>query len=131
NYTTRGSPATDTNHNNDSATLPITNQPVTEGIDVWFTVAVSNDAQRGVKVDYATSDGTAKLSDSDYSSAGGTLCFAGTAGEQHKIGRATCRERMAESEVTVSVRLINVTRPGAGVNSSKRRRPEDCATVTL
>src|SRR5204862_7884889 len=59
NFTTPGSPATGTINNDDSATLTITNQSVTEGGDLVFTVTLSNAERGGVKVDYATSHCTA------------------------------------------------------------------------
>src|SRR5262249_43830300 len=98
NFTTPGSPATGTILNDDSATLSITNQSVTEGGDLVFTVTLSNDVQGGVKVHYATRDGTAPSSDSDYTAASGTLSFAGTAGEQHTITVHTTADTKVEAD---------------------------------
>ena len=57
---------------------------VTEGGNLVFTVTLSNAVQGGVKVDYASGDGTATTADSDYTAASGTLTFSGTAGETQR-----------------------------------------------
>src|SRR5204863_3485772 len=56
NFSTPGSPATGTITNDDSATLSISNQSVTEGGDRSDDRRVGNDGQGGVKADYASND---------------------------------------------------------------------------
>ncbi len=67
--------------NDDTATLSITSASVTEGNSgsqmMDFVVKLTGFVQGGVEVPYATVDGTAKTSDSDYTSAAGTLSFTG------------------------------------------------------
>lgn len=64
-------------------TLSIAEVSVSEGdsgiTEAIFTVSLSNPTNQTVTVNYATEDGTAKTSDSDYTQTSGTLTF--TAGE--------------------------------------------------
>ena len=80
-----------------------------------FTVTLSNDVQGGVKVNFASGDGTATTADNDYTTASGTLTFSGTAGETHTITVATTADTKVEADETLSLTLSNVVPQGPGV----------------
>ncbi len=93
-----------------------------------FTVTLSADVQGGVDVAYATADGTAKLTDNDYTSASGTLSFTGTANEQLTITVATTEDTKVELAETLTVTLSGIS--AANVTSVGARRRARSPTTT-
>ncbi|MEH2115632.1 Calx-beta domain-containing protein [Nostoc sp.] len=73
-----------------------------------FIVTLSTASLQQVTVNYNTSDGTAKVSDSDYNSASGTIIFA--PGETSKtLGIGVIGDNKAETNETFSVNLFGAT----------------------
>ncbi|MEH1922945.1 Calx-beta domain-containing protein [Nostoc sp.] len=73
-----------------------------------FIVTLSAASLQQVTVNYNTSDGTAKVSDSDYNSASGTIIFA--PGETSKtLGIGVIGDNKAETNETFSVNLFGAT----------------------
>jgi|GEM_PF-5047517 len=132
--TTSGSPAIGTITNNDSASLTIRGTPVAEGGNLVFTVTLSADVQDGVNVSYATADGSATLTDNDYTASNGTLNFAGVAGEQQTITVATTADAKVELTETLTVTLNGVTVADvttSGSPATGRITNNDSATLTI
>ncbi len=99
-----------------------------EGGNLVFTVTLSAAVQGGVNVSYATADGTAKLTDNDYTSASGTLSFTGTANEQLTITVATTEDTKVELAETLTVTLSGIS--AANVTSVGARRRGRSPTTT-
>ncbi len=76
-------------------------------------------------VDYALSDGTATLADSDYIGATGTLTFTGAAGETVTFTVMPVVDSNDENDETFSVSLLNLSNATHGIDIS------DTATVTI
>ncbi|MEH2264703.1 Calx-beta domain-containing protein [Nostoc sp.] len=73
-----------------------------------FNVTLSAPSLQQVSVNYSTSDGTAKVSDSDYNSASGTIIFA--PGETSKtLGIGVIGDNKVEANETFSVNLFGAT----------------------
>ncbi|MBN3875043.1 Calx-beta domain-containing protein [Nostoc sp. JL23] len=73
-----------------------------------FTISLSNPSYQQVTVNYNTSDGTAKTSDSDYNAASGTIVF--NPGETTKtLGIGVIGDSKAETNETFSVNLFGAT----------------------
>src|SRR5207237_1315360 len=87
----------------------IADTSVTEGGDLVFQEVLSADVESGVTVSYATANGTAQTTDSDYTAAGGTLTFAGTASETQSITVHTTGDTKVEANETLTVSLSGVT----------------------
>ena len=102
--------------NDDSATLTVGDVTQDEDAGVMtFTVTLDNAVQGGLNVDYATSDGTALTSDSDYTAAAGTLTFSGTAGETQTFTVPITADAKVEANETFTVTLSNAAALGTGV----------------
>jgi Calx-beta domain/FG-GAP repeat len=112
--------ATGTIRNDDSTTLTIADVSQAEGAGkMTFTVVLSNPVQGGLKVDFATSDGSAKTSDNDYDANSGTLVFAGTANEPQTFMVTVNDDATIEPDELFNLALSNVVTLGAGVMASK------------
>ncbi len=90
-----------------------------DGGPITFTVTLSNPVQGGLKVDFATADITALLSDNDYNKSNGTLIFAGNAGETQKFMVPINADVTIEPDETFKVSLSNVVTLGPSVDASK------------
>ena len=102
--------------NDDSATLTVGDVTQNEDAGVMtFTVTLDNAVQGGLTVDYATSDGSALTSDSDYTAAAGTLTFSGTAGETQTFTVPITADTKVEANETFTVTLSNAAALGTGV----------------
>ncbi|MHC5856139.1 Calx-beta domain-containing protein [Nostoc sp.] len=94
-------------------TISISDVSVAEGntgtiTNANFIVTLSAASLQQVTVNYNTSDGTAKVSDSDYNSALGTIIFA--PGETSKtLGIGVIGDNKAETNETFSVNLFGAT----------------------
>ncbi|MEH1827382.1 MAG: Calx-beta domain-containing protein [Nostoc sp.] len=94
-------------------TVSISDVSVAEGntgttTNANFIVTLSAASLQQVTVNYNTSDGTAKASDSDYNSASGTIIFA--PGETSKtLGIGVIGDNKAETNETFSVNLFGAT----------------------
>lgn len=78
--------------NDDAAIITITNPAVTEGdvntnTTLTFTINMSNPSDADVVLNYASLDGTATITDNDYTSANGSLTY--TPGQQSKTVSVT------------------------------------------
>jgi len=73
-----------------------------------FTVTLSNAVPGGLTVDYSTSDDTATTGDNDFAASGGTLTFAGTAGETQTFTVAVTPDTKVETDEVFNVTLSNV-----------------------
>ncbi|MDF5707991.1 MAG: Calx-beta domain-containing protein [Nostoc sp. S4] len=100
--------------NDDSQpTINISDVSVIEGntgttTNANFTISLSNSSYQQVTVDYNTNDGTAKIADSDYNSASGTIIFA--PGETSKtLSIGVIGDSQTESDETFSVNLLGAT----------------------
>jgi hypothetical protein len=106
--------------NDDATTLTVADVSQAEGAGkMTFTVTLSNPVQGGLKVDFATADGTALLSDNDYAKSTGTLTFAGTAGETQTFTVTINDDVTIEPNELFNVSLSNVVTLGAGVSAAK------------
>ncbi|WP_138505255.1 Calx-beta domain-containing protein [Nostoc sp. PA-18-2419] len=94
-------------------TISISDVSVVEGntgttTNANFTITLSNSSYQQVTVNYNTSDGSAKVSDSDYSSANGTIIFA--PGETSKIiSIGVIGDNNFETDETFSLNLLGAT----------------------
>ncbi|MBX3400635.1 MAG: VCBS repeat-containing protein [Gemmataceae bacterium] len=112
--------ATGTILNDDSTTLTIADVSQAEGAGkMTFTVVLSNPVQGGLKVNFATSDGSAKTSDNDYDANSGTLIFAGNANEPQTFMVTVNDDATIEPNEFFNVALSNVVTLGAGVMAAK------------
>ncbi len=104
--------ATGTILNDDTATLTISNleQAETNGGTTNFTfqVALDQAVDMPFTVDFATADGTAAVSDGDYTANSGTLSFAGMEMETQFITVAVNGDCLIEADETFSVSLSNL-----------------------
>ncbi|MEH2044356.1 Calx-beta domain-containing protein [Nostoc sp.] len=100
-------------NNDNPTTVSISDVSIAEGntgttINANFTISLSNPSSQQVTVNYNTSDGTAKVSDSDYNPASGTIIF--NPGETTKtLGIAVIGDNKAENNETFSVNLFGAT----------------------
>ncbi len=112
--------ATGTIRNDDSTTLTIADVSQAEGAGkMTFTVVLSNPVQGGLKVNFATSDGSAKTSDNDYDANSGTLTFAGNANEMQTFMVTVNDDATIEPDEFFNVGQSNVVTLGAGVMAAK------------
>jgi uncharacterized repeat protein (TIGR01451 family) len=97
--------------NDDSATLSINDQTITEGntgnlATATFTVTLDAAVQDGLTVNYATSNGTATVADGDYNQVLATpLTFTGTAGEMRTFNVTVVGDDKVELDETFFVNL--------------------------
>ncbi|MCL6268237.1 Calx-beta domain-containing protein, partial [Flagellimonas myxillae] len=131
-----GSPATGTITDDDSANLTITNETETENVaggNMVFTVTLNNAVVGGTSVTYGFTDVTASGGGTDYDSTGGTLNFAGNAGETQDIIVALNDDTIVEGDETLTVALGTPTN-GVGVTGSPATgtiTDNDNATLTI
>ena len=95
---------------NTAPTVSINDVNIAEGntgtTNLVFTVTLSKTSAVTVSIDFATADGTAQTSDSDYQSASGTLTF--NPGEQTKTITVSINgDQKTENDETVFVNLNN------------------------
>jgi Ca2+-binding RTX toxin-like protein len=107
--------------NDDAATISIDNVTMTEGdspdiTDFIFTVMLDNNVDTAVTVDFATADGTATLSDSDYMASNGTLNFSGIAGEKQTKTVQVIGDDTLEGDEAFFATLSNIQADGRNVN---------------
>ncbi|WP_255902152.1 Calx-beta domain-containing protein [Paradesertivirga mongoliensis] len=97
---------------NDNATLSLAGATITEGDSgtkvISFTVTLDK-ATSPFSVDYATSDGTATIADSDYTPGSGTLNFAGTIGESKTVAIAITGDKKIEVDESFTMTLSNLS----------------------
>ena len=127
--------------NDDSATLMIDDATAGEGgsgttTPFGFTVTLDNQIDVPVNLNFATANATATTSDSDYSAAGGTLTFAGNAGEFVPITVNVTGDDKVELDETFFVDLSNIAAGGRAVTFADNRglgsiTNDDSATITI
>lgn len=82
--------------------------------DFIFIVTLDNDVQDGLSLAYATTDGTAKVADGDYTANSATLNFQGTRNEAQPIVVRVANDDIVEADETFGIQLgalggVNVT----------------------
>ncbi len=103
--------------NDDNATVTLTGTASqNEGTTFTFTATLDNPVQGGFMVDYSTADGTALVSDNDYTDNDGSLTFDGTAGEIETIMVSTIDDGKVELDETFTVALGMISLAPAGVS---------------
>jgi hypothetical protein len=129
NVTFSRSRGTGTITNDDAASVSIADVSIAEGNSgtktVSFTVTFSAAVDAGVSAHYATVDGTA-LAGSDYTSASGTLAFAGGVGETKTISVTILGDTALEVDEAFDMLLSGLAASGRNVSFSRSR-----ATGTL
>ncbi|WP_288342537.1 Calx-beta domain-containing protein [uncultured Roseivirga sp.] len=114
--------ATVTITNDDVATLAIDDVTKNENADggatttYTFTATLTGSIDQAITVDFATSDGTAGVS--DYTAATGTLNFAGTDAETQTFNVTVANDDIVELNETFTVTLSNVQAGGKNVTIS-------------
>ncbi|MFP2997995.1 Calx-beta domain-containing protein, partial [Spongiivirga sp. MCCC 1A20706] len=94
---------------NDAASIAINDITVNEAAGTaTLTVTLTGDVQGGFSVDYLTANGTA-VQPGDYTTAGGTLTFAGTDTETETFTIPIIDDGILESSETVLANLTNIT----------------------
>ncbi len=93
---------------NDPAQLTITDQTITEGGNITFTITLSGDVQDAFTIDYTTADATA-LTASDYTAQSGTLSFTGFAGEFYTITVPTTNNSIVEPQETFELNFSDIS----------------------
>ncbi len=120
----------------EGATVTIDDISQNEGTGAGFTYYFFKIERSGpgcaINVDYATSDGSATLSDSDYVSGSGTVYFSpGGSNVRYVICRAT-KDNVHESDEMFYVDLTNVTNGGQIVdNQGEAEVLNDDATASI
>ena len=100
---------------NDIATLSLSGPVVTTEANTGtttatFTVTLDKETSKGFSIDYATADGTAKVSDNDYLPASTSLSFNGTAaGETKSFAVVINGDTKIEKDETFKVELSNIS----------------------
>lgn len=113
-----GDIATGTIQNDDGVpSLSITPATIDEGGVLSFVVNLSSASTDTITVDFATSDGTAKTSDQDYTSRTGTLTFAPNQTSQ-TITIQTTSDTKLEGDETINLTLSNATNASIATNSA-------------
>ncbi|HAK77507.1 MAG TPA: hypothetical protein DCM71_11495, partial [Runella sp.] len=111
---------TGTISNDDAATVTLTGtiakaEGNTGTVDYTFTATLNNPVQDGFTVAYTTADGTALVSDNDYSAKTGSLTFLGNANEAHQIVVTTNGDLKIENNETFTLALGAITGAPTGV----------------
>ncbi len=114
---------------NETITLTDISAPEDDG-SITVTATLSHDVVNAsgfvsFTVDWATSDGTATVADSDYIATSGTLNFNGQAGDSDTIVITPVADIVPEGDETLVVSLSNLSNSSHGIDIS------DTATVTL
>ena len=119
--------ATVTINNDDASAVTIAdNNGAENGGAITVTATLDNAVQGGFTVDVNTTDGTATITDSDYTAiAGQTLTFAGTAGETQTFTLTPTSDSKLEANETVTFTQSNLQATTHAVSIS------DGATVTI
>lgn len=96
--------------NDDTATVTIADVSANENSgSQTITATLDVDVQGGFAFDVFTTDGTATVADSDYSStAGSTLTFSGTAGETQTLNLGGLGDTKIEPDETFTISMRNV-----------------------
>ncbi|MEC7756056.1 MAG: BspA family leucine-rich repeat surface protein [Bacteroidota bacterium] len=112
--------------NDDAAAVTLADASGNEGDGaITVTATLDNAVQGGFTVEINTADGTATLTDSDYTAvAGKTLTFAGTAGETQTFTVTPTNDLIIEANETLTVSMSKLS-TALGVDIS------DGATVTI
>ncbi len=115
--------------NDDSASITIADISGNEDDgDITVTATLDNAVQGGFTVDINTSDGTATITDSDYTSiTSQTLTFTGTAGETQTFTVSPTTDTKVEADETLTVSQNNLASTTLGVSITIT----DGATVTI
>jgi len=104
--------------NDDVATLAINDITITETdlgtVNAVFNVVLTGSTNAGFSLDYATTDNSATIADSDYVAGTGTVNFAGTAGEVQTITIAVNGDTTVELDEAFLVDISNLTNNFAG-----------------
>lgn len=108
-------------------TISISDESEDEGTALEFTVALSHRSYQTVTLNYATSNGTATLADSDYTANSGVLSFA--PGELSKtVTVATGNDTKYENDETLTVTLSggsNYTAVGSDLSGAGTIKNDD------
>jgi hypothetical protein len=111
--------------NDDTATITIDDVTMAEGnsgtTDFTFTVTLNAAVDVPVSVAFATSDGSATVSDGDYAATSGTLQFTGAAGETQSITVSVNGEQTSEGTETFLLRLSDISATGRAVTIADDR----------
>ena len=110
-----------------AGTVSIASGSGAEGASVDFEVTVSEDPTVAVTVDYATSDGSATVADSDYSATSGTLTFSPGGSLTQTISVPTGSDSKDEPNETFTVLLSSPVNTSV---SGRTRRPAPSTTTT-
>ncbi|MEM9836698.1 MAG: Calx-beta domain-containing protein [Bacteroidota bacterium] len=124
--------ATLTIDNDDEAVLTVVDVTLAEGTgagttDFTFTVTLDSAITGGFDVAYNTIDGSAIVTDGDYTAASGTLSFAGTAGETQQFTVAVNEDAILEADETFGVELG----PASNLNNGFLVNTDDGAIGTI
>ena len=99
--------------NDDTASLAINDITVTEGdtgtVNAVFNVALTGSTSAGFSLDYATTDNSATVADSDYVAGTGTINFAGTVGEVQTITVVVNSDTAVELDEAFLVDISNLS----------------------
>ena len=94
--------------NDDSATVAIDDVSQAEtdtGTTFQFSVSLTGDVAAGFTVPYATADGSATITDGDYTATSGTLTFSGLDGETQTLDVPVTGDPIVEADETFTVEL--------------------------
>ena len=124
--------------NNDSddpdATISVTGGSIGEGdsgtVNIAFTVTLSQALTEAATVDYATSDGTATIADSDYTAANGTVTFSPNVTEQ-TVSVSVQGDTLEESDETFTLALSNPVGASLANTSATGTIINDDSAVTI
>jgi hypothetical protein len=109
--------------NDDSATITMTPVAQAEGnsgtANMAFEVTLSNPVDIDVTVDYSTADGTALLSDNDYTETKGTLTFAAGGALTQTINVPIVGDTTVEADETFTLTLSAVQATGRNVTAGE------------
>jgi hypothetical protein len=95
-------------NDNDSAELTVSDQTVTEGGNLTFTVTLNANVQGAFTIDFATNNASA-VAPGDYTAASGTLSFTGTAGEFKTVIISTVNNSILEPEEKFELNFTNIS----------------------
>lgn len=112
------SSATGTIFDNDSASFSIANASATEGNGVTFTITLSNPVDIPTSVTLTTSDGSATLSDSDYSAATGQVVTFAAGTTSQTVTVNTTADSKVELNETFTATLGGLNAGGRSVTIS-------------
>ena len=103
--------------NDDSASVTIEDVTGNEDDgDLTFTATLDNPVQGGFTVDISSADGTAEVSDGDYTSVATTLTFVGTSGETQDFTLTPTPDNKVETDETVTLSQSNLSATSLAVD---------------